>query len=89
MCGGVSYCIAPTSLPSVSRKRTRAPTVGITAFGNVTLPPCRSTAAAMASTSATAKVGSNPFRPPPVRGSLRACRRPWMPGSSAVPVWMR
>ena len=40
MCGGVSYCIAPTSLPSVSRKRIRAPTVGITAFGNVTLPPC-------------------------------------------------
>ena len=70
MCGGVSYCIAPTSLPSVSRKRISAPTVGITAFGKVTLPPCSSTAAAMASTSSTAKVGSNPFSPVPVRGSL-------------------
>ena len=35
VCGAVSYCMAPTSLPSVSTKRISAPTVGMTDLAQV------------------------------------------------------
>ena len=76
--------MAPTSLPSVSRKRIRVPTVGIGDFGTVMRPPLASTAAMIASTSSTEKVGSKPLRPVPVRGSWRWWSRPITPGASSV-----
>jgi len=48
-----------------------------------------STLDATASTSSTAKVGSKPSSPDPVR-ALRACEKePSMPGELSFPVWMK
>jgi len=53
-----SYCIAPTALPSESRKKIRWPTVGMRVRGMRMVPPFATTAAATASTSATETVHS-------------------------------
>ena len=53
-----SYCIAPTIFPSVSWKKIRVPTPGITNLGMTTLPPCFSTAATVSSIEGTEIVHS-------------------------------
>lgn len=49
----MSYCMAPSTVPSVSRNQQRVPTVGITVGGISTVPPL----ASMACTVAAIKAG--------------------------------